>query len=87
MFVEETTIPSAHVVVADQPTFTNSNRSQILQAVHESAFVNPLWQRPMFLWYDLVVALSRCEIFRRSFELVGKGFIVEEDPGVLMKYL
>lgn len=42
VFVEEPAIPPTHVVIADHPPFSNSNRAQILQTVHEPILVNPI---------------------------------------------
>ena len=44
MLVEEPTVLATHMMVADHPSFAHANRSKILKTVHESAFVNPIWQ-------------------------------------------
>jgi hypothetical protein len=42
MLVEETTVPTTHVPVADHPTFANTNGTQVLQTVHKSALIDPV---------------------------------------------
>ena len=42
VLVEEATIPPAHVSVADHPSFSNSNGTQVLQAIHEPSLINPV---------------------------------------------
>lgn len=42
VLVEESTIPTAHVSVADHPPLPNSNGTQVLQTVHEPALINPV---------------------------------------------
>lgn len=64
MLVEESTVPTAHMPVADHPTFSNTDGTKIFEAIQESSFVYPVRERPMLFWYDFVVALSRCEILR-----------------------
>lgn len=66
MFVEEATVPPAHVSVADHPALAYSNSTQILQAVHESALVDPIWQGPVLFGDYFVVALRRGEILGSS---------------------
>ena len=62
MFIEEPTIPTAHVSVADHPPLPNSNGTQILQAIHEPSFIDPVRQGPVLVRYDLVVAICRRQI-------------------------
>ena len=62
VFVEEAAVPSTHVAVADHPTFADANSAQILQAVHESSFVDPVWQRPVLERNDFVVDLCRSQV-------------------------
>ena len=62
MLVEETAVPSTHVPVADHPSFTHANSTKVLKTVHESAFVDPIRQRPVLGRDNFIVALSGSEI-------------------------
>jgi hypothetical protein len=44
VLIEEPTVPSTHVMIADHPTFANSNSSQIFEAIHKPIFINPFWK-------------------------------------------
>lgn len=66
VLVEESTIPTAHVSVADHPPLPNSNGTQILQAIHEPPLINPVGQGPVYFGHDFVVTFGRCEILRSS---------------------
>lgn len=44
MLVEEAAVPATHMSIADHPAFSNANSTQILETVHESALINPIWQ-------------------------------------------
>ena len=56
MSVEETAVPTAHVSVTDHPTLADANRSQILETIHETAFIDPVGQGPVLSRHDFVVA-------------------------------
>lgn len=62
MFVEEPAVPAAHVAIADHPSFADPNSTQILEAIHEPAFVDPVWEGPMFGRNHFVIALRRGEV-------------------------
>lgn len=64
MLVEESTIPTAHVSIADHPALPNSNGTQVLQAIHEPSLINPVRQGPVLFRHDFVVAFGRREILR-----------------------
>lgn len=66
MLVEESTIPTAHMSVADHPSLPNSNGAQVFQAVHKPPLINPLRQRPVLFRHDFVVAFGRRKILRSS---------------------
>lgn len=62
VLVEESTVPTAHVSVADHPPLPNSNGAQVLQAVHEPPLINPVRQGPVLFRHDFVVTFGRREI-------------------------
>jgi len=62
VFVEETAVPSAHMAIANHPSFAHSNRTQVLETVHESALIDPVWKGPVFKWDDFVVAFGGGEV-------------------------
>jgi hypothetical protein len=41
MLIEEATVPSTHVPVAEHPTFAHPNGTEVLQTVHVTIFVYP----------------------------------------------
>jgi hypothetical protein len=73
VLVEEATIPATHVTIAYHPALTHTDRSEILQTVHESTLIDPVWERPMFFGYDLVIAFCRCKILRSLLRDVREG--------------
>lgn len=76
MLVEESTIPTAHVSVADHPSFAHTDSAQVLQAVHESSLVDPVGQGPVLFWHNFVVAFGRSEVLRSclsSHQLCSSG--------------
>lgn len=42
VFVEEATVPSTHVTVADHPSFADADGTEVFEAVHKSSFVDPV---------------------------------------------
>ncbi len=68
--VEEAAVPSAHVAVADHPTFAHANGSQILQAVHESALIDPIGQGPVVFRHHLVIDFGRCQVSSSSLHVL-----------------
>lgn len=66
VLVEKTTVPAAHVAVADHPSFSYPDSPKIFQAVHKSSFIDPSRQGPMIGRDDFVVAFGRCEILGGS---------------------
>lgn len=64
MLVEESAIPTAHVSVADHPSFAHTDSAQVLQAVHESSLVDPVGQGPVLFRHNFVVAFGRSEVLR-----------------------
>ena len=62
MLVEETAIPTAHVTVADHPSFAHANRPKILEAVHKSSLIDPVRKRPVLVRNNLVVAFCRGKV-------------------------
>lgn len=83
VLIEKTAVPPTHMVVANHPSFTDTNSSEVFETIHESALVDPTWKRPVFFRDDFVIAFCRSQIPRRCFELFGKRLIVEEYPRVL----
>lgn len=49
MLVEKTTIPAAHMAIANHPSFPNPYGPKVLEAIHKSPFVNPIRERPVFI--------------------------------------
>lgn len=84
MLVEESTVPTAHVSIADHPSFPNSNGTQVFQAIHEPPLINPVRQGPMLFRHDFVIAFGRREILCSSPELITKWLIIEEDPRIVV---
>ena len=56
MLVEEAAIPSAHMTVADHPSFAHADCAKILEAVYKSSLINLVRKRPVLIRHNLVVA-------------------------------
>ena len=71
MLVEEAAIPATHMTIANHPALSNPNSAKVLQTVHEAILINPIWQGPVLLGDDFVIALGKREtlgllLFRMS---------------------
>lgn len=73
VLVKEPTVPATHVAVAYHPAFSYTDRAKILEAVHETAFINPVRKTPMFWGNNLVVALGGGEVLRGRLHKVRRG--------------
>lgn len=73
-----------YMVIAYHPSFSHSNGTQVLEAVREPFFVNPIRQRPVFFWHDFIVTLRGGKILSRRHELVCERLVIEEDPWILV---
>jgi hypothetical protein len=62
MLIEETTVPPAHMAITDHPALANTYCAKIFQAVHESFFINPVWQRPVLLGNHFIEAFRLSEV-------------------------
>lgn len=71
------------MVIADHPSLSYPNGSEILEAVHKSALVNPFWQRPMLAWDNLIVAFRGGLILCSCFEFFREWLVIEEYPRIL----
>lgn len=100
MFIEEAAIPTAHVPVADHPALAHADSTQVLETVHEPAFVDPVRQRPVLCGNNFVVAFRSCKVLCSSLvlcqpksrrlkwvtnlEFVAERLVVEENPRVIV---
>ena len=66
MFVKVAAVPSTHVSVANHPALPNADSPEVLKAVHESPFVDPIRQRPVLLRHNFVITLCRRQVLGRS---------------------
>lgn len=83
MFVEETAVPPAHLVVGDQVPVLDVLLHENLGRLFEEIEVDPSGDIPVFLGYRVIVAFRLGFGGRAPFELFCEGDIVEECPGVI----
>lgn len=84
MAEKEAGFESTHVSVADRVTVDDLSPTHVLANSLRLLLVNPRRERPMFHWNLSIMCLARHKRSGDLFEVVVEGFVVQEDPVIIV---
>lgn len=83
MFEEEARVPTTHLTVTEEVMVLDIVLFQLVEGIGKNLAIYPFRNVPMFSRNNLVARLGFRQCRSALLKVVGKGFVVEEDPRIV----